>query len=521
MTKTTALNASPAQAVIYCRVSSQRQMKEGDGLASQETRCREYARHRGYEVVQVFRDEGVSGGMIDRPAVQLLLGFLRKHRTHARHIVIIDDISRLARDVVAHRQLRDSIDDAGGKLESPSIEFGEDSDSILVENLLASVSQHQRQKNAEQVVNRMRARVMSGYWVFANPVGYRYERKPGHGKILVPDEPTASIVREVLEGFATGRFASQMEIKRFLEGKPGFTSRHGKTVHLQKIREMLERPTYAGYIDAPQWGIAPLLGKHEPLITYETHLRVLERLKGRPVGALRKDTREDFPLRGIVACACCGHTMSAGWSKGRNGQYPYYFCQAKGCEESRKSIRKERIEGDFETLLDAIRPDAPLIDAFHELVSEVWAAGRKGQAEQHQTLKAELTEIERKSSQLMERLIAADNGVLIAAYEAEVRKLQERRIVLQERLASRGEEVIDFNLGYRTALSFIANPRKMWASDHLPSRRLVPKLLFGRGLHYNRKEGYRTGEIAYPFKALQAIRTGKYGLVEGAGFEPA
>lgn len=163
--------------------------------------------------------------------------------------------------------------------------------------------------------------------------------------------------------------------------------------------------------------------------------------------------------------------MLAGWSKGRNGQYPYYFCQAKGCDESRKSIRKERIEGDFEPLLDAIRPDASLIDAFHELVSEVWAAGRKGQAEQHQTLKAELAEIERKSSQLMERLIAADNGVLIAAYEAEVRKLQERRIVLQEKLRSRGEKEIDFNLGYRT------------------------------------------GEIAYPFKALRAIGAGKYGLV--------
>jgi hypothetical protein len=48
-------------------------------------------------------------------------------------------------------------------LKSPTIEFGEDSDSILVENLLASVSQHQRQKNSEQTVNRMRARTMNGY----------------------------------------------------------------------------------------------------------------------------------------------------------------------------------------------------------------------------------------------------------------------------------------------------------------------------------------------------------------------
>ncbi len=76
---------------------------------------------------------------------------------------IIDDISRLARGVMAHFELRMKIDKAGGVLFSPSIEFGEDSDSQLVESLLASVSQHQRQKNGEQTVNRMRARVQNGY----------------------------------------------------------------------------------------------------------------------------------------------------------------------------------------------------------------------------------------------------------------------------------------------------------------------------------------------------------------------
>jgi hypothetical protein len=38
------------------------------------------------------------------------------------------------------------------------MEFKDDADSILLENLLASVSQHQRRKNAEQTRNRMRGR---------------------------------------------------------------------------------------------------------------------------------------------------------------------------------------------------------------------------------------------------------------------------------------------------------------------------------------------------------------------------
>ncbi|MEM7778513.1 MAG: recombinase family protein, partial [Pseudomonadota bacterium] len=74
MTTAASANTEPApRAVIYCRVSSHKQFKKGDGLGSRETRCREYARYKGYDVADVFVDEGVSGGMIDRPGMQEML----------------------------------------------------------------------------------------------------------------------------------------------------------------------------------------------------------------------------------------------------------------------------------------------------------------------------------------------------------------------------------------------------------------------------------------------------------------
>ena len=45
------------KSVIYCRVSSDRQVKEGHGLDGQELRCRKYSDEHGYEVAAVFRDE--------------------------------------------------------------------------------------------------------------------------------------------------------------------------------------------------------------------------------------------------------------------------------------------------------------------------------------------------------------------------------------------------------------------------------------------------------------------------------
>ena len=67
-------------------------------------------------------------------------------------VVIIDDINRFSRDISVHWQLRALVAEAGGKLQSPSLEFGEDSDSRLIENMLASVAQHQREKNTEEIV---------------------------------------------------------------------------------------------------------------------------------------------------------------------------------------------------------------------------------------------------------------------------------------------------------------------------------------------------------------------------------
>ena len=512
---------STLPAVIYCRVSSVRQLKEGDGLGSQETRCREYARHKGYDIVQVFRDEGVSGGMIDRPGMQAMLAFLRKHKAAGGLCVIIDDISRLARGLQAHIELRSAIGQAGGKLESPSIEFGEDSDSVLVENLLASVSQHQRQKNAEQVKNRMRARFMNGYWVFACPVGYRYKRVAGHGKLLVPDEPVASIVREALEGFASGRFSSQTEVKRFMDQHGAFAGARSKSSYLQKVREILERPLYAGVMDMPGWGLTGIQGKHQPLISYETHRRVLERLHGPRYGIARKDMRDDFPLRGIVLCGCCERPMTAAWSKGRNGRYPYYNCQRKGCEEARKSIRKEKLEGDFLELLESLRPSKEIYAALREILTSAWEQRRRASTDRIAILKSELSQIERKTAQLMDRLIEADSPTLIAAYEEQVRKLHSQRIAVQEKLAGPAPASGDFEESYRTALEFIENPAKQWGSADLAKRRLVPKLMFGDHMLYKKNEGYRTAGIAHPFRVLRAIQGGKSGMVEGAGFEPA
>src|SRR5438445_9743705 len=109
-----------AKAIIYCRVSSDRQVREGHGLDGQEIRCRKYAEDHGYAVAAVFREEGVSGGIIDREGMREMLDFLDDQNRGEEYVVLIDDLKRLARDLMGHFTLRQAIRSRGARLESPS-----------------------------------------------------------------------------------------------------------------------------------------------------------------------------------------------------------------------------------------------------------------------------------------------------------------------------------------------------------------------------------------------------------------
>jgi len=51
---------------------------------------------------------------------------------------------------------------------------------------------------------------MNGYRVFRAPVGFRDQKMPGHCKLLVRDEPVASIAQEALEGFVWAALKSRV-----------------------------------------------------------------------------------------------------------------------------------------------------------------------------------------------------------------------------------------------------------------------------------------------------------------------
>ena len=65
-------------AIIYCRVSSDKQAQQWDSLANQEKDCRSYCERMHIDVVEVFREQ-FTGTSIQRPALGEAMKFLKKH----------------------------------------------------------------------------------------------------------------------------------------------------------------------------------------------------------------------------------------------------------------------------------------------------------------------------------------------------------------------------------------------------------------------------------------------------------
>lgn len=81
------------RAAAYVRVSTNSQI-DGESLSTQKSTIQAYCISRGWELVNVYTDAGISGTKDDRPALQALLSAAKAGEIEA---VVVRDLSRYGR----------------------------------------------------------------------------------------------------------------------------------------------------------------------------------------------------------------------------------------------------------------------------------------------------------------------------------------------------------------------------------------------------------------------------------------
>lgn len=491
MSALTQHSTTPKKAVIYCRVSSKKQTIDGAGLESQEHRCREYARERGYEVEAVFPDsQSAKGHFLDRPGMKALLAYLDAQQGE-NYVVIFDDLKRFARDTEFHLNLRRAMKQRNADLECLNFNFEDTPEGRFIETVIAAQGQLEREQIGRQSKQKMMARIEQGFWVFQAPVGYRYVKAKGGGKILEVDPLIGPVVREALSGFASGRFASQTEVKRFLESKPAFPKdMKGGLVRQQTVDRMLQQKVYAGLVGAPSWGINFRRGNHIPLVSFENFQRIQSKLRTRPYAPWREDAKTEFPLRGAVSCACCGSPLTSGWCKGKMKKYPYYWCTKPGCEMKGKTIARDKIEAEFSNLLGQTKPASWFAGLFEALLHKCWEMRREHLERDQKLYQTQIAENETLIEDCVDRMMGATSASVTSAFGKKIEKLESENLNLQEKISLQAaipktpEGIIEHSI------RFLSDPKRLWESDVYALQRVMLKLLFNGFVPYTRGSGF-------------------------------
>ena len=167
-----AVYADGKKAVLSLRVSTEEQV-DNFSLGTQEEICRKEAEKRGYQVIEMFREEGRSAKSITgRPILIQLLEYCRKHK-HAVQAVFVYRLDRISRITADYLAIRKKLTENGVTILSATEPTGDSPTEKLVETILAGFAQLDNDIRSERSRNGLKARFLSGMIVTGQvPLGY-------------------------------------------------------------------------------------------------------------------------------------------------------------------------------------------------------------------------------------------------------------------------------------------------------------------------------------------------------------
>ncbi|MEI6477674.1 MAG: recombinase family protein [bacterium] len=498
-------------AFIYTRVSSERQVTEGNGTQSQEQRCRSYAKFQGYQVKLVVPDDGVSGAILNRPGMRKLLEELRTFS--GEKVVIIDDISRLARDIKTHIELRAAIATCGATLESPNMKFEETAVGEYIEMIMAATAQFQRKGNREQVINRQRARLEMGYWTFHAPLGLHYEKHPLHKKLITPDQ-TAYKLAEGLERYAIGSISTKRALATHLIKNGFFVDAPLDIIEKKLTRVFDNLSLYAGYIEYPAWNIEKVKGRHTAIIGDDIYNLLLGREGNLPERlGNRTQPNSEFILRNFVRCPHCMYGFTASYAK-PGKKFPRYYCRNQKCAYYGRTVRRDILTDKFEELLKSLEAKDGLIQLLERLSKEEWTKKLESWERTGKLSEQRVEEYSRELARATKRLLKTTNEHVAEEIEIEIDKLRAQQKGLEIDVSKYRQSPPNFEEALGRVSTLLKSPYSYWKSGSDEQKRTVHNIVFTVPPSYDITKGVYTVSYALPYQVLNTLKEDRSRVVD-------
>ena len=290
--------SKPATRKLRCAVYTRKSSEEGleqefNSLDAQREACEAYIasqRSEGWVLIRdQYDDGGISGGTLERPALQRLLSDIDDGLVD---VVVVYKIDRLSRSLMDFSKLVEVFDRNNVTFVSVTQSFNTTTSmGRLTLNILLSFAQFEREVTAERIRDKVKASRMKGIFMGGNPP---YGYKPKERKLVIYEEE-AKNVRWIFSRFL--EIGSATELAREATRR-GICTPRGNAMSKNFLYRILNNRVYIGEAVHKGTGYA---GEHQRLIDQRTWDRVHAILQESP--RLRaNNTRTETPalLKGLL-----------------------------------------------------------------------------------------------------------------------------------------------------------------------------------------------------------------------------
>jgi site-specific DNA recombinase len=324
-------NPSPKRCAIYTRKSSEEGLEQDfNSLHAQREACEAFIKSQtseGWRLIKnAYNDGGISGGTMERPALQQLLADIRQKRVD---VVVVYKVDRLTRSLADFAKMVEVFDQYGVSFVAVTQQFNTTSSmGRLTLNVLLSFAQFEREVTGERIRDKIAASKKKGMWMGGTvPIGY-----DAVDHRLVVNAAEATLVKEIYARYL--ELASIRQLKQELDRR-GIVSkvRISKTGNQSgglpfsrgALYELLSNPIYIGEIRHRE---ERHLGQHGAIIERDLWERV-QRLLSQQAAHPRGQSTHTVPnlLVGKLFDEAGEPLYINGTSKGRQ-QYRYYVSRS-------------------------------------------------------------------------------------------------------------------------------------------------------------------------------------------------
>src|SRR5271169_2504445 len=312
---------------IYTRKSSDEGLEQDfNSLHAQREACEAFIKSQageGWRLVKTaYDDGGLSGGTMERPALQLLLADIGDGLID---IVVVYKVDRLTRSLADFAKMVELFDARGISFVAVTQQFNTTTSmGRLTLNVLLSFAQFEREVTSERIRDKIAASKRKGMWMGGvPPLGYDVRERR-----LVVNPAEAKTVRHIYERYlelGCVRQLSKELDKRGIVSKVRISQKGIKSGGCRFSRgalyELLANPIYIGEIRHKQERHP---GQHEAILPRELWERAQQRLNGNAARGRGNTSRSiASPLAGKLFDADGQPLYVQGATKGRR-RYRYY-----------------------------------------------------------------------------------------------------------------------------------------------------------------------------------------------------